>query len=486
MAEGLIKWLKKKGQIIVPQTLDSAVLDEDGKPIKDTYVHGKHTILGNKGTARIEINADPDDTTRDGMSISMLNRAYSTNINAGGASFNGGGRANYIDVDYSGIKGSYAGKDTFSIDSTTGEAVFSKVKAPMMELLDYSTEEQLTGKRWIDGKPIYQLTFLCNDRQTRKTVSNVENIVYAQLSNHSDADIIMSTGVVYESGQNQYINNISYNKDGSYFFVNIGTAWSFAGYANVTVQYTKTTDSPDTDIVMPNATTKLIMSDLDYSEEEQLTGKRWIDGKPLYQKVYMTNGNTFDIGDLNPDFVQIVQTITYCSDGGAYMNDGAIPGANAFLLHTYSTSRKAIYLEHGVLNILRDIVVLQYTKTTDTASSPVKAAKQHVYDDKEKIVGTWFGKTLYEYSFTLIPTGVGDYYNVPINNVDVVRNIEAVGIRQGGWHVANNYQAAVNNNYSSVFNVEWNPGEKKIYLLYGSGTPISKAYVTLQYTKTTD
>lgn len=480
MAEGLIKWLKKKGQIIVPQTLDSAVLDEDGKPIKDTYIHGKHSLLGNTGTAHIKVNADPDDTTRDGMSINMLNRAYSTDINTGGASFNAGGRANYVDVDYGGIKGSYAGKDTFSIDSKTGEAVFSKVKAPMMELLDYSTEEQLTGKRWIDGRPLYSKTIRLEGTTGKSLPNNCDNV------NVIDGFHVMNNGYIYPVNGNTQSGYmlVQINKNDNTISV-LNVAFNLS-YSLITIQYTKTTDSPGTDIFMPNATTKLIMSDLDYSEEEQLTGKRWIDGKPLYQKVYMTNGNTFDIGDLNPDFVQIVQTITYCSDGGAYMNDGAIPGANAFLLHTYSTSRKAIYLERGVLNILRDIVVLQYTKTTDTPSSPVKAAKQHVYDDKEKIVGTWFGKPLYEYSFTLIPTGGGDYYNIPINNVDVIRNIEAVGIRQNGWHVANNYQAAVNNNYSSVFNVEWNPGEKKLYLLYGSGTPISKAYITLQYTKTTD
>ena len=27
-----------------------------------------------------------------------------------------------------------------------------------------------------------------------------------------------------------------------------------------------------------------VVSDLDYSTEEQLTGKRWTDGKPIYQK----------------------------------------------------------------------------------------------------------------------------------------------------------------------------------------------------------
>ena len=57
----------------------------------------------------------------------------------------------------------------------------------------------------------------------------------------------------------------------------------------------------------------VIFSDLNYSEEEQLTGKRWTDGKPIYQRtIYGTtsgNNNTWvDTGIIIPD-IDIFMTI---------------------------------------------------------------------------------------------------------------------------------------------------------------------------------
>ena len=47
-------------------------------------------------------------------------------------------------------------------------------------------------------------------------------------------------------------------------------------------------------VQLPKVDPTLIVSDLDYSTEEQLTGKRWTDGKPIYQKTMtgIFNGET--------------------------------------------------------------------------------------------------------------------------------------------------------------------------------------------------
>ena len=48
----------------------------------------------------------------------------------------------------------------------------------------------------------------------------------------------------------------------------------------------------DTEIIqLPKVDPTLIVSDLNYSTEEQLTGKRWIDGKPIYQITITGTGN---------------------------------------------------------------------------------------------------------------------------------------------------------------------------------------------------
>ena len=43
-------------------------------------------------------------------------------------------------------------------------------------------------------------------------------------------------------------------------------------------------------IQLPKVDPTLIVSDLDYSKDEQLTGKRWTDGKPIYQRTVEYEG----------------------------------------------------------------------------------------------------------------------------------------------------------------------------------------------------
>ena len=63
------------------------------------------------------------------------------------------------------FEGSKPQKYTQNIDLLTESTKVGTETSNVLEKnkLNYSTEEQLTGKRWIDGKPIYQKTLCGGD-----------------------------------------------------------------------------------------------------------------------------------------------------------------------------------------------------------------------------------------------------------------------------------------------------------------------------------
>lgn len=110
----------------------------------------------------------------------------------------------------------------------------------------FSTDEQFTGRYWIDEKKVYQktVTFTATN-ETRKTIShNIENI-----NTVIDYDVFCSNGttvckfpIVYYSGGNSgtFYDTYCYINKTSVMFVN-NTNWS--GYTfYVTIRYTKIND----------------------------------------------------------------------------------------------------------------------------------------------------------------------------------------------------------------------------------------------------
>lgn len=126
-------------------------------------------------------------------------------------------------------------------------------------------------------------------------------------------------------------------------------------------------------IGLPSVNPTMIFSDLDYSTEEQLTGKRWIDGKPIYQKtIYGTtsgsNNTWVDTGIIISDvdvFISVEKGIRNPIEWNMYddrVNVSIIPSTGAVKVKQDISSSNVEYTFY---------VVLQYTKTTDTAESPV-------------------------------------------------------------------------------------------------------------------
>ena len=155
----------------------------------------------------------------------------------------------------------------------------------------------------------------------------------------------------------------------------------------VTIEYTKTTDS-----VQEPETLNIIQSEMpSYSTEEVLTTERWIDGKPIYRKVVlwedsdgMVEAERYfcdlvhpDLGDLvhlEHKFVNKLNDYEMIDTGylttwvGFYEGK---PGFSAAMTHADYTKVQFI---------------VKYTKTTDTAESPVA---QLSIPRKEIIFGSW-------------------------------------------------------------------------------------------------
>lgn len=111
----------------------------------------------------------------------------------------------------------------------------------------------------------------------------------------------------------------------------------------------------------------LVIFDQNYSTEEQLTSKRWIDGKPIYQKTYnIVNGVTLTI-----EWKQIIQI----SDDIETLITSEIYDPN-YVMDMYLIRYKDGYLQgFAPINTLGinagSRITILYTKTTDTANSPV-------------------------------------------------------------------------------------------------------------------
>lgn len=104
--------------------------------------------------------------------------------------------------------------------------------------VDYSTTEQNTGLKWIDGKPIYQktfnLTFSSNFMTVDLTSLNIDNVVGIEGGVCDSSGGFIPFG--YESTVSAYTSsatNLSVNNN---YFTN-----RTSGHA--TIYYTKTTDT---------------------------------------------------------------------------------------------------------------------------------------------------------------------------------------------------------------------------------------------------
>ena len=134
--------------------------------------------------------------------------------------------------------GQYAIKATSGLTENQQENVLNTIN----ENNSYSTEEHATGKKWIDGKPIYSKTFYSATGWTNG----------ALVGTIADFDKLISTSCVSRDGNNNCANNLSsptsnevftvyVNKTQSTIYTIVNNIQMVEGY--VTIEYTKTTDN---------------------------------------------------------------------------------------------------------------------------------------------------------------------------------------------------------------------------------------------------
>ena len=214
-----------------------------------------------------------------------------------------------------------------------------------------------------------------------------------------------------------------------------------------------------------------------YSTEEREVGV-WIDGKPLYQKTYEFEnvisvlGNQYTTLVSNPNLN--IDSLVYGETSPtktATFTPISVALTNGDIQGYYTTAWSIKYL------------TIRYTKTTDVAGSG-KYAELGVpavhYDGTERVIGTWFGKPLYQRTFTGLSTNTNganwvSVSGITIQNLEEIISCDAYRVSGGGIltkmaiaefsnNTNNGLQVSV---VSSAFN-----GQIKT--------------VTIQYTKTTD
>lgn len=283
----------------------------------------------------------------------------------------------------------------------------------------YSTDEKIVG-RWTDGKPVYQKTYHFSTRVVLASGVN-ENIL--QLP----SEMVLISGIAHDTDYSFVQNQIQIGKNNGYLYIynakNVGV-----GLCDITLQYTKTTDTPGTGPTPGN----LIYLPALYSEEEREVGV-WKDGKPLYQK-------TIDCGTMSYDtnwhtVAHNISDVEHIMVVNGYVQDGTVkywfsvyrPQYNLGVIVGVDT-QNVQYVNSWLNSSAKLMVTIQYTKTTDTPGSGKylpDGQYAHHYSTSEKVVGTWVdGSTIYERTWDLgsATTFPNNTWTSIVNNVGISIN----------------------------------------------------------------
>lgn len=230
-----------------------------------------------------------------------------------------------------------------------------------------------------------------------------------------------------------------------------------------------------------------------YSTEEREIGV-WINGKPLYQKTLVfedyTNGTYQDVSSLNIE--EIVNNFGEhrLADYNYGLSFPYYENNNWYSLMTFdkNNGRYYVYCSSQMADIYKRLfITIQYTKTTDVAGSGQYAAlgvPAHHYDGNEKVVGTYFGETLYEKTIHISEASEVEtnQYTTEIQSLNADKvflvngRVKLGSIANGIW-INSPYYNSVNYNTSvGVTNTE--------ITVVATRWKYTEVELTIQYTKT--
>lgn len=357
----------------------------------------------------------------------------------------GGGSGGHTIVDENGSdmpaegKLQFTGAVSVTDDNVNGATVVNVLGGSNL-ILDaqiYSTEEKQVGV-WTDKKPLYAKTYtavITSGTQWIDTgLDSGDLIVKSEgtLEQNNGQILTLASGDTGAgAGINTFIVGVVTPSKWSCLFRT--TSNDARGNLTLTLYYTK-----GSDVAGSGGYEAYGFSPVIYSDVERVIGV-WRDNKPLYAKSITLRKNGVDqftysaysyLNCLPADieFININQMFMPRSGGDL----GYVDVRNNYneVQVVPNISNRSIYLwdNHNPTDI---IITVQYTKTTDVAGSGdynTYGVPTVHYDTNEQVIGTWFGKPLYQKAFTGLsqPTN-GDNW-VTINGVTIPNIGEVIGL----------------------------------------------------------
>lgn len=324
--------------------------------------------------------------------------------------------------------------ETIKIGNTVYD-IPSGVSGGTVMISDYYSEEEQVVGRWIDGKPIYQKTYLLG---SGVYITNSGTSISSYLDNISTYDQIIDVVGYGKNNNDARVDSLYLNTT--------GMAYCAEGMTTnrITVQYTKTTDAPGTGPTKGN----LIYLPALYSEEEREVGV-WTDGKPLYQKTYRNLGLNI------PQTYWVSTGITIPNmEHWEVIFDKALNSEHDNQYPMFYRMYNGNFEVFCIYAISLDELTIQYTKTTDQPGSGTwtpEGQLAHHYSTSEHIIGTWIdGSTLYERTITgfsvtlqsgsVRDTGVNISYVSKLISVDALGNDDISVLPVAGYKINNTLQ----------------------------------------------
>ena len=245
-----------------------------------------------------------------------------------------------------------------------------------------------------------------------------------------------------------------------------------------------------------------------YSLDEREVGV-WTDGKPLYEKTInfthstSWDGHRYDVAHgianidscvdiigrfVNADNKSVIYGGVTRTNGDSYSSNSNI--ASGLSLNACSFDRTNISIIMGSTfyqyNVTFDIVAtLRYTKTTDVPGSGTwgtDGVPMVHYDGNEKIVGTWFGQTLYEKTIDCgnLPNATVGTTPHNISNLDKIVSYDGFACTSAHAIIPLPY---VNLSNISNYSIQMEFSDTNIIFQTNYNFSSYHAYVTVQYTK---
>ena len=223
---------------------------------------------------------------------------------------------------------------------------------------------------------------------------------------------------------------------------------------------------------------KFSKSDI-YSLEERMVGV-WHDGKPLYQKVVTgttpSNSSWYTTAALD-NTCHIVFGQMYVKPTTNEIRPIPYGMGNVRCVYNINDTNGSVGINVGSDNAFYNIpyyVTLQYTKTTD---SPVVVGDADDYDDTEKIVGTWFGKPVWQKTVIDVPVNT-----TIVTGVDTLIDYTALRFVSSG--LTGYYTIADGNSATNDIIAIIQNGNLSLNKTGSSYTAGNLIHATVRYTKT--